>query len=81
MKKVIVNAPTIIGGVFYEPSGIAQSAPDNVAEHLCAIGNASMFESKVVEPVEKKSAPSTASQPALALPEKTVKRRRKRVVK
>lgn len=76
MKKVIIKEPTIIGGVFYEPSGIAQSAPDDVADHLCAIGNATMFESKVVEPTEKKSEPLSASQPAPVSPKRTARGRK-----
>lgn len=76
MKKVLITAPTIIGGVFYEPSHLPQSAPDDVAEHLCSIGNARPYEEKIVQPVEKKTAQSSASPPAPASRKRIVRKRK-----
>lgn len=73
---VLVSAPTILGGVFYEAGPVPQSVPDNIGEHLIQIGNATKYETKVVEPTVKKT--SSASQQGQALPEQTAKKPRGR---
>lgn len=74
--KVMITTPTIIGGIFYDPAPYPQNVPDAVGQHLCEIGNATPYETKVVEPVEKKTVKtSSVSQPAQVLPEKTPKKR------
>lgn len=74
--KILVLAPTIIGGIDYQPSPTPQDAPEHIARHLVEIGNATPYEAKVVEVTEKKSL--SASQPAPVLPEKTAPKRRGR---
>jgi len=78
--KIIVSAPTIIGGICYEPSHVPQDAPDNVAQHMIDIGNARKFETKILEVEETKAVKksSSASQPAPVSQKKTAKPRRKR---
>ena len=50
--KIIILAPTIIGGVDYQPSHIPKDVPDHIWQHLLDIGNAQTYEAKVVEVVE-----------------------------
>lgn len=74
--KVVINAPTIIGGVFYDPAPVPQNVPEAVGLHLCEIGNATPYETKIVEPVEKKTLKtSSVSQPDPALSKPTPKKR------
>lgn len=77
MKRIYIDAPTIIGGVCYETSHVPQSAPDSVADYLVSIGNARYFETKIIEAIETKQEkkPLSASQPAPASQEPTVKKR------
>lgn len=51
---IIVTAPTIAGGVDYQPDHRPQRVPDNIGRHLVEIGNATPFETKVVQATEKK---------------------------
>ena len=74
--KILVSVPTIIGGVDYQPSHIPQDAPDNVAQHMIDIGNATAYQTKVMEVVEKKTL--SASQQAPVLPKKTAPKRKAR---
>lgn len=78
--KIIILAPTIIGGVDYQPSHIPKDVPDHIGQHLLDIGNAQTYEAKVVEVVEKKSAKKTSSAApqAPASQEPTPKKRRGR---
>ena len=76
--NIIVLQPTIIGGVDYQPSHLPINVPDPIGQHMIDIGNATAYQTKVVEVTEKKSVPSSASQPAPALPEKTAPKRRGR---
>jgi hypothetical protein len=81
MKRIYVDAPTLIGGVWYDPNHVPQFVQDNVADYLVSIGNARHFETKVVEVTEtKKSEPaatSSSSHQGQALPDKTAKPRGK----
>lgn len=76
--KVIITAPTIIGGASYDPKNTPQNVPDNVGLHLIEIGNATPYEMKVTKPSEtKKKAITSASQAAPVSEKKTVRRRGK----
>jgi len=55
MKRIYVDAPTIVGGNYYDSSPVPQFAPDAIADYLVSIGNARYFETKVVEVMEKKT--------------------------
>jgi len=74
--KVLILQPTIIGGVDYQPTPHAQTVPDHIGQHLVEIGNATHFETKVVEVTEKKT--SSASQAAPASRKKTATKRKAR---
>jgi len=78
--KIIVSAPTIIGGVDYQPSHLPQNVPDNVGQHMVDIGNAIKYEAKILAVEETKAVKKSlsASPPAPVLPEKTAKPRRGR---
>jgi hypothetical protein len=78
--KILVTAPTIIGGVDYQPSHVPQNAPDHVAEHMLEIGNATKYETKILDVVETKAPKKSlsASQPDQDSPPPTVKKRRGR---
>ena len=74
--NIIVLQPTIIGGVDYQPSHLPINVPDAIGQHMIEIGNATAYRTKVVEVTEKKSVPSSASQPAPVSQEKTAPKRR-----
>jgi len=80
--KILVSAPTIIGGVDYQPSHIPKDVPDNIGQHMIEIGNATKYETKIIEKMEtkavKKPEPSSASQPAPVSQDQTAKPRRGR---
>lgn len=81
--KIIVSAPTIIGGADYQPAVYPQEVPDALARHMIEIGNATAYETKIVERMEVKSEkkpiePSFASPPDQASQEPTVRPRRGR---
>ena len=78
--KIIVLQPTIIGGVDYQPSFAGQyiNVPDAIGQHMIDIGNAKAYETKVVEVAEKKSVPSSASQPGPVSQPTTAPKRRGR---
>ena len=80
--KILVSVPTIIGGVDYQPSHIPKDVPDNIGQHMIEIGNATKYETKIIEKMEtkavKKPEPSSASQPAPVSQEKTAPKRRGR---
>ena len=60
MMKVIVNQRVYVAGEWYDPGPRPQDiARDDVAEHLILIGAADRYETKIVEPTEKKSLSSS----------------------
>jgi hypothetical protein len=79
MKRIYVDAPTLIGGVWYDPSHVPQFVADNIADYLVSIGNARYFETKVIEVTETKkpepAATSSSSPQGQALPGPTAKPR------
>ena len=78
MKRIYVDARTLIGGVWYDPSHVPQFVLDPVADYLVSIGNARHFETKVVEVMETKGKKPSSSLPAdPVLPEPTAKPRGK----
>lgn len=78
MKRIYVDAPTLIAGVWYDPNHVPQFVPDNVADYLVSIGNARHFETKVVEVIEtKEKKPSSSLPQEPASQEPTVKPRGK----
>ena len=74
--KVIITAPTIIGGASYDPSNTPQVVPDNIGEHLVEIGNATPYEMKVTKPSETKKKALTSASLAVPVSEKKTARRR-----
>jgi hypothetical protein len=80
MKRIYIDAPTLLGGVWYEPSHLPQFAPDSVADYLVEIGNARHFETKIVEVTEKKSgaAVTSSSLPAGQVSQKPIAKPRGR---
>ena len=76
--KILVNAPTIVGGVCYDPSHLPQDAPDAIGQHLIEIGNATAFETKVVKPAVTKVKKSSAPPLAQASTKKTATTRKRK---
>lgn len=73
--KVIITAPTIMGGVSYDPDHRPQEVPDGIAAHLIEIGNAHAYVQKVAPPevtkAKKNPGQSSASQAAPASRKRT----------
>ena len=79
--NIIVIQPTIIGGVDYQPSHLPVNVPDSVGQHMIEIGNATAYQTKVVEVTETKVAEKkslSASQPAPVSQPTTAPKRRGR---
>lgn len=75
--KVIITAPTIMGGVSYEPDHRPQEVPDAIGAHLIEIGNAHALVQKIDPPkVTKEKKSLSASQAAPASPKKIATKRK-----